>query len=343
MMQGKEPIFVISRFRLLYIVILFLAAVLIAIRLGQAQEIWRVFQRANWAWIAVAALLQIALLVNQTDLYKSAYRMVQLPLNFKELFLLVTSAAFVSAVVPGGTISGASLMIYDGLRQGWEVSRILMANFIFYLFDYSAFLALLVAALLYLFWRGSLQQYEIMATAFLLALVGGLFAVLFFTGARPATVLNLIRRLSRLVSRLFPKVDQHLPPWESKAEEFVGQLSKALKAAGYSRPALFQAVFHALLMDGISLLQVQALFLAFGQAPGLGRLIAGYAIGVLFMIVSITPQGVGVVEGAMTTVYISLGVPPEQAVLVTFSYRALSFWLPVLLGFMFLKKVVVRE
>ncbi|MGB9859684.1 MAG: lysylphosphatidylglycerol synthase domain-containing protein, partial [Moorellaceae bacterium] len=182
--------------------ILFLAAVLIAIHLGQAQEIWRVFQRGNWGWMTVATLLQLVFLVNQTALYKVAYQMAKLPLNFKELFPLVTSATFVSAVFPGGTISGASLMIYDGLRRGREVSRILMANFIFYLLDYLAFLVLLVAALLYLFWRGSLQQYEIIATAFLLAVVGGLLAILFFTGVRPETVLNLIRRLIRLVSHL---------------------------------------------------------------------------------------------------------------------------------------------
>ncbi|WP_027717787.1 lysylphosphatidylglycerol synthase transmembrane domain-containing protein [Desulfovirgula thermocuniculi] len=338
----RGPDFAISWSRLVYAVALFLAAGFAATHLGRAREIWQVFRRGTWGWTAVAVLLQLAFLLNQSALYKAAYQMAGLPQGFKKLLMLVTSSAFVSAVIPGGTLSGASVMIYDGLKQGWDFSRVLIANLIFYLFDYLAFLVLLAVALLYLFLRGSLQQYELLATAFLLLLVCGLFLILFFTATRPSTVLSLSGKLSRLAGRLFPPTARKLSDCDKKAEESVWQLSKALKAAAYCRPVLLRAVLHALLMDGISLLQVQAFFLAFGQAPGPGCLIAGYAIGVLFMIVSITPQGVGIVEGAMTTAYISLGVPPEQAVLVTFSYRVLSLWLPVVLGFACMKKVVAR-
>ncbi len=67
-------------------------------------------------------------------------------------------------------------------------------------------------------------------------------------------------------------------------------------------------------------------------------------MGMLFLIVSITPQGIGVVEGVMTLVFTSLGVPAAQAAVVSLAFRGLTFWLPLLIGFILLRRVkVVRE
>jgi hypothetical protein len=82
-----------------------------------------------------------------------------------------------------------------------------------------------------------------------------------------------------------------------------------------------------------------ALFRAFNQQVGTGALIAGYAIGVLFWIVSITPQGIGVVEGVMTLVFTSLGISPVKSALITLSFRGLVFWLPFAIGFLSLRRL----
>ena len=81
------------------------------------------------------------------------------------------------------------------------------------------------------------------------------------------------------------------------------------------------------------------LFYAYGQKVLLGTLVAGYAIGVLFWIVSITPQGIGVVEGLMAIVYTSLHIKSEIAVVVSLAFRGLAFWLPLLIGFFMLQRV----
>jgi len=61
--------------------------------------------------------------------------------------------------------------------------------------------------------------------------------------------------------------------------------------------------------------------------------VAGYAVGILFWIVSITPQGIGVVEGVMTLAFTSLGIPTAVAATVVLAFRGLTFWIPMLLGF----------
>ncbi|HHW43707.1 MAG TPA: flippase-like domain-containing protein [Desulfotomaculum sp.] len=338
--RAKDLPSLISLPRLIYVLILFFAAAAVALHLGQTTAIRHTLQHSRWGWIAVAILLQGLFLINLSALYHAAYRMVKLPVSFGYMFRLAMSAAFVSAVVPGGTLSGTGLLVYDALRRGLDTARATLANVIFFIFDYLAFLVILFLAIFYLFGRGNLQPYELAAAALLAAGTGILIFLLFLLGFKPTLFAALAGRLSRIAGRLFRKLKPHTPGWEKKTEEIAGRLSAALQAMVKNRPALLRAATHAMLVEGIGLLQLQALFLAFGCGPGPGRLITGYAVGVLFMIVSITPQGVGLMEGAMTAAYTSTGVPLEQAVLVTFIYRAISLWLPVLGGFIFFKRTV---
>ena len=70
-------------------------------------------------------------------------------------------------------------------------------------------------------------------------------------------------------------------------------------------------------------------------------LVAGYAMGVLFWIISITPQGIGVVEGMMTLTFASLGVPIESATVISLAFRGLTFWLPLGIGFILLRRLKI--
>jgi len=65
------------------------------------------------------------------------------PKKMGRLFLLVLAAFFTAVAVPGGTLSGAGLMVYDAARRGRETARAVLANLIFFLLDYLAFLVVL--------------------------------------------------------------------------------------------------------------------------------------------------------------------------------------------------------
>jgi glycosyltransferase 2 family protein len=73
-------------------------------------------------------------------------------------------------------------------------------------------------------------------------------------------------------------------------------------------------------------------FLGFGVDFSAGTVVGGFAISYLFLIISPTPSGIGVVETILPLALVSLRVPWPQAVVVTLTYRALTFWLPLALG-----------
>ncbi len=122
--------------------------------------------------------------------------------------------------------------------------------------------------------------------------------------------------------------------WAQKtAREFV-QAAGTLR----TRPQqLARTVGYAVGAHVLDLATVYALFLAFLGPVALGTLVAGYAVGILFGIVSPTPMGV--VEGAMTLVFSSLGISGSVATAVVLAFRGMTFWLPMAIGFVLLRRL----
>jgi conserved hypothetical protein len=76
------------------------------------------------------------------------------------------------------------------------------------------------------------------------------------------------------------------------------------------------------------------LFIAAGNEVGVGVLIAGYGLPLLLgKMAFMFPGGVGVIERSMTALFIKLLVPSDVSAVVVLGYRLISFWIPVILGF----------
>ena len=73
-------------------------------------------------------------------------------------------------------------------------------------------------------------------------------------------------------------------------------------------------------------------FLSFEVTFSPGTIIAGFSIAYLFLIVSPTPSGIGIVEGLMPIALTSLNVNWSQAVVITLTYRTVTFWVPFGIG-----------
>jgi hypothetical protein len=124
--------------------------------------------------------------------------------------------------------------------------------------------------------------------------------------------------------------------WAAKAHEDFILAANTIK----DNPRRIRESFIiALAAHVINIASLYTIFLAFNQ-PIMGRLlIAAYAIAILFLIVSITPQGIGIVEGAMILMLTSAGIPSANAVAVAFAFRGFSFWIPFIAGLLSLQPI----
>jgi phosphatidylglycerol lysyltransferase len=193
--------------------------------------------------------------------------------------------------------------------------------------------------MIYLFLARDLRAYEITAAVFLLIVTVGLAALLGLGLWAPEILRGFLTWVQHSVNRLGSLVKRPDLLSEAWAENTFEEFTEAAVAIAAHPERLWDTLAVALVAHFIDLLSLAALFRAFHQPVSFGVLIAGYAMAVLFWIVSITPQGIGVVEGTMALVLTSLGVPAERATVIALSFRGLTFWLPLMIGFLLLRRV----
>jgi hypothetical protein len=71
-----------------------------------------------------------------------------------------------------------------------------------------------------------------------------------------------------------------------------------------------------------------------------GVVVTGFAVGVAAGVMSMVPGGLGVQEGSMAGAYHLLGVPLEQAVLVSFLFRLVYYMTPFGVSLLFYRNVL---
>jgi uncharacterized protein (TIRG00374 family) len=83
------------------------------------------------------------------------------------------------------------------------------------------------------------------------------------------------------------------------------------------------------MFDYASLLAALA---AVGATPRPGLVLLAFCTAQLLAQVPLTPGGLGLVEAGLTATLTLAGVAPAEAVLATFAYRLLTYWIPLPFG-----------
>jgi uncharacterized protein (TIRG00374 family) len=91
------------------------------------------------------------------------------------------------------------------------------------------------------------------------------------------------------------------------------------------------ALIGALVYWGFDIAVLWIGFRAFGSPPSVAVIVMAYFVGTLANLLPL-PGGVGGVEGGMIGALLAFGSSGSAAVLAVLTYRAISFWLPVLPG-----------
>jgi phosphatidylglycerol lysyltransferase len=308
-------------------------------QLTNLQSILNTLARGMWQWVLVAALLQVIYYIFYTGLIQSAFNTVEVEARLGELLPLTFASIFLNVAHPSWGIGDAALFIDDAARRNQSPARAVAGALLVLVANLSAFTLILIFGFFFLFRRNDLEIYEIAAGLILLVIVGGLNVILLMGLRRPDQLLSLLGSLQGLfnsIARRFNRLPTLSDAWaEQKANEF----AEAALAITAHPQRLIRVLIISLSAHLINLSSLHAVFLAFHQPVGLELLIAAYAVGILFWIVAITPQGIGVVEGVMALVIASLGVPADRALVIALAFRGLTFWLPMIAGFVLLQRV----
>jgi len=289
-------------------------------------------------WIILAALLQLFYYAVFAAMFRAAFHTVDIESRIRDLLPVTLGALFVNVVAPTWGMAGAALFVENASHRGQPPARAAAGTLLAQTADFSAFALVLAAGIAYLSLKNKLQSYEIAATVFLIVLLCSLAFFLVLGLWRPLLLRRALGLLQSAMDRLAKLAHRSAFLPEGWAAGNAADFSHAAAAIRSHPQRLAATLAIALAAHLINIASLYSLFAAFHQTIELGPLVAGYAMGILFWNVSPVPQGVGVVEGMMALVFTSLGVSGIMAVLIVLSFRALNFWLPMLIGFVLLRR-----
>jgi uncharacterized protein (TIRG00374 family) len=325
--------------RLLFWILIAVFAGVVISHLTDIKTLATTLARGRWEWVVAAAALQLVRFLIFAVLYWSSFDIVGVKSRIMELLPVVFASVFVNVAAPVAGVGGLALFVDDAARRDQSAARASAGTLLVLVADYSVFALLLPSSLSYLFTRGDLKSYEVASAALLLLFIAGLAAMLILGFWQPAWVFRLFRWGQRSVNWVASRLRR--PEWlpDDWAARNASEFTEAAEAITNYPRRLVRTLGVVWAMWMVNMASLYVLFLAFYQPIKIGILAAGFAVGTLFWILAITPQGVGVVEGVMVLVFTSLGVPGTQAAVIVLAFRGLAFWLPLVAGFLLLRRI----
>ncbi|MDD2521474.1 MAG: lysylphosphatidylglycerol synthase transmembrane domain-containing protein [Anaerolineaceae bacterium] len=309
------------------IVILGLAVNLILPRMLDINEAVNVIRDMTW-WLVIAAIVSEVLVYFS---YGSSLKAV-LDIQGHNLTVLECTAIFISSysigIVAGGWIGAAATTFGLFARRGVRKSNAAVAGLLPSMLANIPLTLIAVAGIVTLRFTGHLSgsqliQYSIFIALLLSFSFGYLLALVF-----PKAAFNVVNWALWNWNRFRNK------PYDPEATQVrLNILINAWRQMGngnWLRPLLGTIGYY-----GFDLLAMYLVFRAAGYNISAGVLFAGYGLPLLLAKMAfIVPGGLGVIETSMAALFTSLGVPADVAVVVILGYRLISFWIPVMIGFL---------
>jgi uncharacterized protein (TIRG00374 family) len=325
--------------KLIIVILLFLTATFVIFSFSQLQDVVATLQQADAWFVALAVLIEGGWFVMVAWMFRSLYRLLGLAEGTERLTQLFAASCFVGVVAPSAGFGGLAIFIADGRTRGHASGKVTVAGVLYALLDQTVILCLLAVGFLVLIRRGHLDAAEVSAALMLLASAIFIAFLLYLAYRSPAALARVLASLAHFINIIARPFVRRALLSEARAHTYAADISDGLGAVPAKPLSLLRPFLLALASKVLLMGVLICSFLAFDISFSAGTIISGFAITYLFVIVSPTPQGVGVVEGLMALALVGLGVEFSQAVVVTLTYRGITFWLPLAVGALALRSL----
>ncbi len=291
------------------------------------------FSGADWRWLAVAAALQAMFFVLYGGLYQQGLAAVEVRSNALRLVPVLLASIFAKTVVPLTAAPAAAVFIDDATARGQSGPRTAVAMIVVLVVDLLTAIPFVVAGAAFLVARSTLVGFAYLGIGLFGAFIAALLLAVVLAARWPARLAALLGLLARVANGALGRIGRGPLVAQDWGRRTTEQLVAGVAAVPRHPREIAVASGIGLAIHVVSLAGLAALFLAFGQRLDPAALAAGFGMSIVFFIVSVVPDGIGAVEGAMALVFVALGMTPAAAILVTIAYRVLNVWIPVVLGF----------
>lgn len=319
--------------RIIQLIVIVLAIMYVVVSFTQIQTIIETLRLGNFPFLVVAFIFEFICLFNATAVYGSLYQLVGMKETRWNLLLQTTASTFISMIAPSGGMSGLAVLIDSAKQRKLSSGRVLVVGILYLLYEYASLLCVVTIGFVVFLRRGHLGVGEISAALFMLAIALGVGVVLYLGYISQRRLGLLLTGLSRWANRRVRRIFHRDLINVGNAYFLSTEIADGISTIRAKPKKLVWPFLFALNNKAILICILAFTFMALNVPYSVGTIVGGFSISQLFYYISPTPGGVGVVEGVFPLVLTTLRVPFGKAVLITFTYRAITLWLPLLIGF----------
>ena len=289
-------------------VVLIIVLAVVFLRGDQLVELGETMKQGSPLPLVAAILTQLGKYFAQSFAYSRSFAAVGERMEPKSTLPLVFGTFFMNTIAPSMNLAGTTLVVDDARRRGIPAGKATGAALLMQITIDGAFSTLMVCAFIFL---------------------GTMVALLILAHKKPDLLMRLLRPVERVSRKVVARVRKKpLEPW---AERIAQAFSEAAGMIGHSPKPTLQAYGCSLIASLCELSCFALVGIGFGvdTAPAL---VCGYVVATLFAMISVTPQGVGVVEAAVVVAFTSFGESAAAGTAIGLVYRGIVFWMPFIIG-----------
>ena len=301
----------------------------IFMRGNQLENLIKTIEKGTPIFLILAVALQMGKYFSQGASFIWCFKAVDSKIGFWEGVKLVFSTFFVDTVVPSFNMSGTSVVIKDASRDDIPAGKATGAALLRQVSINAGFLVIMVIGFIILAIAGGLKPGWLALGIVAVLIVGVMVGAMAFAAAKPDLLLKWTAPLVRLADKVAAKLKKgSVDSWVKQTVDTYSSSAKMM--VGNRKDVIAEFAFSVL----ASMFEMGC-FAFTGMAFGvhsIEALVCGYVVVTLFAMLSIIPQGVGVVEAAALVTFSLFGIEQATGMATVMVYRAIVFWLPFLVG-----------
>lgn len=319
--------------------VLVVGLVIVVERLTEFEKIITLARQGSWIAIIISLFFATLVPYLSAELIQIIYSSFNIHEKLKHLMIVILAANFANFVLPTVGFSGVTLFVTDAKTRKIELGSALTTILLYYFLYYGIFSIVLVATLTYLFFSVGLSSYQAIASIIFLLIVFIFGNFLYHSAHSKRRSVRMMMFLVSFANTTYRFLRQKKFLSQTTIESVAQSMNDHLTRLKNNRVKLILPVLYGFALHAVNLLVIAFLFVAFSYPVPVTTIIIGFSMAVLFSLVSITPSGVGFVEGAMVLAFKSQGVDLDIALVITLIYRGLVFWLPFFIGLPALRRI----
>lgn len=285
--------------------------------------------------IVLAVVFMLARHVVQAMSYQAAFEAVDFKTTLWHNTVLIFNLVFINTFCLFSGATGVAFIIDDAHRQGADIGTASSGAVLSQIGYFAAVFVISCIGFVAMWLSGMLNWIFVTGGLLLGATLLVLLSLFFFGYFMPNVLIKVCNVVQRLAAKVMCLFKKDLP------EDWGLNIAKSFIRSARVLASNPKGAFVTILYGVASALLNMACLIAIGFAFGfeaVGPLVSAFALAAISVILSPTPQGVGVVEAAIAAVLTGAGCSLSVATAIALVYRGIMFWIPFCIGAMLLSQ-----